>query len=460
MLAAPSHVPTRPSISGAGKSKMQPPGITVQCNAICDIISVLASAQPALVSSLLLSRVIRLINQPQSLSRASVKGIGTASIASASSSTSAADTGTASCAMMHPDSWQEVVALFRPLLYLPFQNATFLAARLPDLLHMIVLLVTQGPINLRTGVHTLSCSIMHSLMAIMTANPYALSSAIAVAATESSNGDIQLRALSFAFELLSSSHFHFMFYEAQHITINNLEMLVNGLAEIVLSTKSVICEKWRRRWWQITLATAMETLPSPTAARCFLTLSILTRTVDLDSSFWRKLYSALQTTLTYAAGSLPSAATMVPMPMHVHGIESQLTTHLLRCFAKLCPHMALDQIKFLIWTAIVLLLQTANVAFPEAARFLCALIGELISGRGVIAVEEELLEYRRSVPALHEAVSRVEAECMGLSFNSRENFSYGLTHTVMAAFMLPACKDNVMDMLLLLARYVIYAMPC
>lgn len=59
--------------------------------------------------------------------------------------------------------WEDIAILARYLLMLSFNNSLDVASHLPFLFHIVVLLVSTGPLSLRASTHGLVINIIHSL---------------------------------------------------------------------------------------------------------------------------------------------------------------------------------------------------------------------------------------------------------------------------------------------------------
>ena len=495
-----SRMPQSPGRSGSSKAlKAAAPLVSQRCYSMCIITAILAQTQPTLVSSLLLNKAIRLINQPYqtpTTDRWSVFGPGVASPGLESLSMEGDND-------QPKEYWLSIAALFRPMLFLPFQNHQMLAARIPDLFHLVVLLVTRGPSNLRAGVHGLTCSILHSLIAIVSNDPTALSRCVTGTSRGAMNAplsvysptnactspgpepdestvgapDINVSVLRSILDQLCSTQFHYIFYEAPSMTLNHLELLVRTLGDVVMSTNSLLCEKWRKRWWKIAMATAMDTLPSPASARCFVTLATLIRPSDIvatdaslskcagaaeDNSVFLKVFEALKASITADV---------------VCSGDNYLMLYMLRTFTKLVPFMKKQLLCSVFWISVACMHLSTSKSFPEAFRLFACVVQELLVLFPTSLLENVLMDFRRENDSIDALLSGFE-ETIGISFCTPRrsqmapsacssegeledslSFTYAVTLTLLAGFSIPSLRDEVVVLLDRLARHYVEAIP-
>lgn len=476
-IAGSSSIASTPENSAVSPGSMiEARSISLLCSNMCSITSLLAVSQPTLVSGLLLNRTIRSINQPYTRLLAEGGDAHTAGnftsgkrkcsgIAKSPGRGGAAGVAIAAA----PDSvhFQDVISLFRPLLCLPFQNGQLLVAKLPDLLHIVVLLVAQGPSNLRVGVHGLICSIVHSLIGIVSTNPSYLSKYSSSTQKNRNNGvgsDMNLSVLKRVLELLTGSQFRYIFYEAQTMTLNNLVLLVHSLSELVLTSDSRLCEKWRRRWWKIAMATAADTLPATPSARCFITIAALTRPNDLiitdeeQGDVFLKFFEALKLSFVHSS-SLSEG-------------DGSLSLHMYRSLSKLVPLMDDEQLFGLFWVMIVAVHVSKVDSFEEAFRLISSLLKELMTRFPDSSIEQKLLSFRCDMKnddhCIGSQMLSSFEELVGIKFYCQGNycadtekmhllnsiyFTYGVTLSIIGGFSIPSIRDDMIGLFQNLAKH-------
>ncbi|KAI8328834.1 hypothetical protein BC941DRAFT_216115 [Chlamydoabsidia padenii] len=306
----------------------------------------------------------------------------------------------------HP-AWTEIVILLRFILMLSFNNASPVKPYLPELFHVVTLLVGNGSIMVRASVHELVVNIVHTLC------------------TTVPLPDDQVQKLHFVFndvcDVKHRIYFGLSKHHASSLTITpdtmadqvdsmmdlgSLEHMIRLLLDALHfgAPSTDIANMWRARWMGLITSTAFQFNPA-IQPRAFVALGCLA-TDEVDDDLIYQILVALRGALAI-----------------FNDTDASLIVSIMMCLSNIIDHLTVGSryLHSLFWLAIGLVQMNHPATFTGAVRFLQAVLRALDS--------HQLFVHQDMATALLEArspmvdVSRELDRLNGISFDTHFSFA-------------------------------------
>ncbi|CAG8509250.1 3861_t:CDS:10, partial [Acaulospora colombiana] len=195
-------------------------------------------------------------------------------------------------------AWTEIAVLIRFNLMLSFNNHDYIQLYLPELFHIISLLIATGPPLIRASVHGLIVNLVQSLC------------------TSQHLGEENHKRLTILLTELSEPSFYYFFglnqtsgnaffispESTRNLTdampLNSLETVVQALLEVIIcgASSTDVSNAWRARWMGLVASTAFQYNPS-IQPRAFVALGCLARE-EVDDDLLYQILVTLKTALS------------------------------------------------------------------------------------------------------------------------------------------------------------------
>ncbi|RKO91665.1 hypothetical protein BDK51DRAFT_19343, partial [Blyttiomyces helicus] len=197
----------------------------------------------------------------------------------------------------HP-AWGEISVLIRFVLMLSFNDRLNVCTFLPELFHIVSMLVGIGTPILRSSVHGITINIVQTLCTRGELDDASLSSLRLLLADLSDpkmcaqwTSNTSSLAFLFTSEALSGE-------VARHVPLGSLEAIVNTLLEVMSNGAAdpELSATWMSRWMSLIASTAFQYNPS-IQPRAFVALGCLARN-DVDDDLLYQILIALRGALT------------------------------------------------------------------------------------------------------------------------------------------------------------------
>eukprot|EP00794_Sanderia_malayensis_P014143 gene14143-15620_t len=329
--------------------------------------------------------------------------------------------------------WDDIAILSRYLLMLSFNNCLNVASHLPDIFHVITLLVSTGPVSMKASIHGL---VINSLQSLLTCSGIHF------------KGKTQ-KLLKTRLEEYSQQKFYLLFgiskvksapakafhsslgrnrsrtynsdSEDDSIALTSMETITDSLLEIIEACMSEIPNcNWSRKWRELATGFAFTHNPA-LQSRSIIVLGCISR--EVDDTIIRNLLQVL-----VKAVSIYN--------------EPRLVESVIICLAKLQPLLPKGSRfhKALFWIAIGILQLSELNLFPAGLVLLDRSI-ETLDNHGVFdkdSIEDALMAVRTSNSL--DWVCKQMDHVVGLSFNT--NFNFALAAHVLKGLRHPSAKTK------------------
>ncbi|KAI8643392.1 hypothetical protein BD408DRAFT_414835 [Parasitella parasitica] len=306
----------------------------------------------------------------------------------------------------HP-SWTEIAVLLRFILMLSFNNTGPVMPYIPEIFHIVTILVVTGPTLMRTSVHELVVNTIHTLctMGIPLADEsfnklHFVLNDLCDSKNRVSFGLTKQHANAFTITRETTTDF------VDVIDLVSLQNIVRLLLDALnYGAPTVdIANTWRARWMGLVTSTAFYFNPA-IQPRSFVTLGCLAQD-EVDDDLIYQILVALKGALAIFNES-----------------DSSLITSIMMCLSNIIDNLPTNSryLLQLFWLAIALVQVGHPATFPTAVQFLQSVLRALDS-RKLFAdrsIEQVLLSAR---VGLHPIVDELDDAC-GVCFNNYFSFA-------------------------------------
>ncbi|KAL0094126.1 hypothetical protein F4703DRAFT_1816773 [Phycomyces blakesleeanus] len=321
-------------------------------------------------------------------------------------------------------TWNEIAVLVRFILMLSFNNRGPVKSYIPEMFHIVSLVVSTGPILVRASVHGLVVNMIQSLC---TAMPLPESNVKKLQLLLAEISDTKFRLLfglakphlnpfTINDETLSDS--------SDRIQLGSLETIVTTLLDVLqyAAPSADMANVWRARWMSLVASTAFQFNPA-IQPRALVTLGCIARE-EVDDELLYQLLAALRGALAIFNETDPS-----------------LVLSIIMCLKNIVESLPPDSryLSSLFWVAVSLVQINNGPTFSMAVELLLALLraldaNEYFSGDVMVDV---LLAAR--VPML-DVARRLDQLC-GVDFES--HFSFAMSCVFMRGLQFANAKDTI-----------------
>lgn len=328
----------------------------------------------------------------------------------------------------HP-SWNEIAVLLRFILMLSFNNAGPVMPYIPEIFHIVSVLVVTGPTLIRTSVHELVVNTIHTLctmgIPLVDDNIKKLQfvlNDVCDSKNRVSFGLTKQHANAFTITKETTTDF------ADSIELSSLQNIVRLLLDALnFGAPTVdIANMWRARWMGLVTSTAFYFNPA-IQPRSFVTLGCLAQD-EVDDDLIYQILVALKGALAIFNES-----------------DSSLIVSIMMCLSNIIDNLPSDSryLLHLFWLAISLVQVGHSTTFPTAVYFLQSVLHALDSRKIFYngSIEEVLLEARAE---LGEIAIELDVEC-GVNFENY--FSFAIAVILLRGLKQCESKDIVFQCL-------------
>ncbi|KAI8388661.1 uncharacterized protein BYT42DRAFT_242275 [Radiomyces spectabilis] len=308
--------------------------------------------------------------------------------------------------MSDHSTWPQIAILLRFLLMVSFNNIGSIKLYLPELFHIIILLISTGPTFTRSSVHELTVNVIHTLCTQMPLSQDNMKKLQLVlhelcgSKCRIAFGLTKHHASAFTInnETLADS--------ANSVNLNSIQYVTSLLLEAMeygASTRD-IANTWKARWMGLVASTAFHFNPA-VQPRTFVVLGCLARE-ETDDDLVYQILTALRGALAVFDEN-----------------DATLINSIMMCLSNVINSLPMDSmyLKSLFWLAIGLVQMDHAAIFADAVKFLQAVLRALDSRKMFIhaSVVDVLMSTR--VPFADIALE-LDAAC-GVSFESHFSFA-------------------------------------
>ncbi|CAO3592087.1 unnamed protein product [Absidia cylindrospora] len=305
----------------------------------------------------------------------------------------------------HP-AWTEIIILLRFILMLSFNNASPVKPYLPELFHVVTLLVGNGSIMVRASVHELVVNIVHTLC---TAIPLP---------------DDQVQKLHFILndvcDIKNRIYFGLTKHHASSLTITpetladqpdgmnltSLESMIRLLLEALHygAPSTDIANMWRARWMGLITSTAFQFNPA-IQPRSFVALGCLA-TDEVDDDLIYQILVALRGALAI-----------------FNETDASLIVSIMMCLSNIIDNLPSTSryLHSLFWLSIALVEMNHPATFTTAVRFMQSVLRALDSHK--FFVHQSLAEFLLAAREPLADVARELDLINGVSFDNHFSFA-------------------------------------
>ncbi|KAG8959528.1 Ras GTPase activating protein ira2 [Tulasnella sp. 419] len=302
-------------------------------------------------------------------------------------------------------AWNEVAALARLTLVVTYNNRVPIQNQLfvPEILHLVTMIVAVGPTSLRTAVHGIVTNLVQSLCVARNDDDVGKERLRTILKNCSSPDVLKLFGLT---REDSTTEYTTLEITNDQLSVNHLEEITTLLLGVIDAGAQTmgLANVWRARWVSLVTSTAFQ-LSAYIQSRAFVVLGTLAST-DVDDDLLYQILVAFRTAL--ATSSENDTSSVVSM---------------LRCIRKIVPGLAENSryLPQILWLAVALIQSSYVSLFSESARLLQACL-ETLRKQGAFEEGElhnVLTQARRSI----EDISSQLDTMLGLSFECSFSFS-------------------------------------
>ncbi|KAF7726129.1 Ras GTPase activating protein ira2 [Apophysomyces ossiformis] len=321
-------------------------------------------------------------------------------------------------------TWTEIAVLIRFVLMLSFNNRGPVKSYVPEIFHIVSLVVGVGPTIIRASVHGLVVNMIQSLCTSMPL-PEGNVKKLQLMLTEISDSKFRLlfgllKSHANAFTITTDT----MSDTAEPIQLLALESIVNTLLEVITyGAPSIdIANVWRARWMSLVASTAFQFNPA-IQPRAFVVLGCLGRE-EVDDDLLYQILVALRGALAIFNESDPN-----------------LVLSIMMCLKNIVESLPPDSryLLSLFWVAVSLVQINNGPTFSMAVELLLAVLraldaDEYFAGDSVVDV---LLAARKPMA---DVARQLDTLC-GVNFTS--HFSFAMTCVFMKGLRYSNAKDTI-----------------
>ncbi|KAI8053543.1 hypothetical protein BDF21DRAFT_441145 [Thamnidium elegans] len=306
----------------------------------------------------------------------------------------------------HP-SWNEIAVMLRFILMLSFNNTGPVMPYIPEIFHIVSILVVTGPTLIRTSVHELVVNTIHTLctMGIPLVDEnikklHFVLNDVCDSKNRVSFGLTKQHANAFTITNETTTDF------AESIDLSSLQNIIRLLLDALnFGAPTVdIANMWRARWMGLVTSTAFYFNPA-IQPRSFVTLGCLAQD-EVDDDLIYQILVALKGALAI-----------------FNETDSSLIISIMMCLSNIIDNLPSDSryLLHLFWLAISLVQVGHPDTFPAAVRFLQSVLRALDSRKLFThrSIEEVLLEARIDLGD----VSHELDEACGVNFDNYFSFA-------------------------------------
>ncbi|KAL5507799.1 IRA2 [Sanghuangporus vaninii] len=332
--------------------------------------------------------------------------------------------------------WNEIAAYSRLALGTghAFEHALQIQLLVPEILHLVTLLASQGDAAMRNTVYGLALQLFQSLYYMRT-DDLALSSEIRILLGELSSSEV-VRLFGLTCSSNTSEYAPFDGYDSRTSLEGLSRWLLKAIA--ICAGNTGLANVWRARWMGLLTATAFQLSPS-IQPRAFIVMGTLASS-DVDDDLLYQMLVALRSAMKMADES-----------------DTQCVVSMLNCICKVVPSLPESSryIGTLFWLAVALLQSSHAAFYKEANDLLCACILTL---RQQNAFAEKgftgtLLESRTCLEEIQVQLDQL----LGLSFDS--DFSFSLAAVIFKGIRRPNLRESAVNVLRCLLTTAVSTLP-
>ncbi|KAG9027475.1 Ras GTPase activating protein ira2 [Tulasnella sp. JGI-2019a] len=329
-------------------------------------------------------------------------------------------------------AWNEVAAMTRLALLVMYNNRAPVQTQLfvPEILHLVTMIVSTGPLIMRTAVHGIVTSLVQSLCVIRV-DDEAGRERLKMLLKECFKPDV-LKLFGLAREDASSEYTIFD-TATEQLSVDSLEKITFFLLDIAEAGAQTtgLANVWRARWVGLVTSTAFQ-LSAYIQSRAFVVLGTLASS-DVDDDLLYQILVAFRTALATSSENDTSAV-----------------VSMLRCIRQVVPGLPENSryLAQILWLAVALIQSSFVSLFSESARLLQVTL-ETLQVQGAFEgmdVPGALMAAR--VP-LDDISSQLDS-VLGLSFEC--SFSFSLATAIFKGMRHPPTHDAACDVLHALLR--------
>lgn len=306
----------------------------------------------------------------------------------------------------HP-SWNEIAVMLRFILMLSFNNTGPVMPYIPEIFHIVSILVVTGPTLIRSSVHELVVNTIHTLctmgIPLIDENIKKLHfvlNDVCDSKNRVSFGLTKQHANAFTITKETTTDY------AESIDLTSLQNIIRLLLDALnFGAPTVdIANMWRARWMGLVTSTAFYFNPA-IQPRSFVTLGCLAQD-EVDDDLIYQILVALKGALAI-----------------FNETDSSLIVSIMMCLSNIIDNLPSDSryLLHLFWLAIALVQVGHPETFPAAVKFLQSVLRALDS-RKLFAhrsIEEVLLEARRDLGDISYELD----EACGVNFDNYFSFA-------------------------------------
>jgi neurofibromin 1 len=344
-------------------------------------------------------------------------------------------------------AWNEICVLARINLMLSFTPANPLGAQLflPELIHIITLLVGIGPFLVRQTIYGLFINLLQSMASSKATdemNATTLQQALDKAQLPVIMRCFGLVQLGSGLESLEEGTSK---EESENSRLDRVETLAKFMGEILVAAapspgkSSCLCRgvelmsdcanAWRARWMGLVVGTCFQHNPA-TQPQAFTILGYLASD-EVDDDLVYQVLVAMSTTLS-----------------HLSDTDTVLLTSMLRCLSRIIPGLLPDSryATSLFWLAFAVAEMGYIPLFGTALELMHTALKALDGDERVDRVMDHLLEFRHS---MGEPARKID-QIAGISFEQEPSF--GIIGILFKGFRHPSTRKAAIDVALELLR--------
>ncbi|KAF0455119.1 gtpase-activator protein for ras-like gtpase [Gigaspora margarita] len=324
-------------------------------------------------------------------------------------------------------AWTEIAVLIRFNLMLSFSNRVYVQLYLPELFHIISILIATGPPLIRASVHGLIVNLVQSLC---TAQPLAPDN---------------YRRLTLLLTELSEPNFKF-FFGLNHspgnaflisaestrdmpdtMPLSSLETVIQALLEVIIcGAPSIdISNAWRARWMGLVASTAFQNNPA-IQPRAFVALGCLARE-EVDDDLLYQILVALKKALNSFSEN-----------------DCSLIISIIMCLTKIVENLDPESryLQYMFWLAMSLIQIGHIPIFPSAVNFLQVVLRSY-DMNNFFATEDISTVLLRTRDRLASVSAEMDMEA-GINY---EHFSFAVAAALLKGLKNPTTKSSTQAVL-------------
>ncbi|KAI8363872.1 hypothetical protein EDC96DRAFT_558843 [Choanephora cucurbitarum] len=323
-------------------------------------------------------------------------------------------------------SWDEIAVLLRFILMLSFNSTGPVVPHIPEIFHIVSLLVVTGPTLIRSSVHELVVNTIHNLCTIGV--PLAednikklhfVLNDVCDSKNRVSFGLTKQHANAFTITKETTTDF------AEAIDLTSLQHIIRLLLDALnFGAPTIdIANMWRARWMGLVTSTAFYFNPA-IQPRSFVTLGCLAQD-EVDDDLIYQILVALKGALAI-----------------FNETDSSLIVSIIMCLSNIIDHLPANSqyLLQLFWLAIALVQVGHASIFQTAVQFLQSVLRALDARNLFVSrsIEDVLLEARAELGD----VARELDDICGVNFNNY--FSFAIAVLLLKGFKYSENKDTVL----------------